>query len=131
NIDVVRILERDHPTHVVISAPWLTLHDLKALISHFQHIKFVVLSHSNIGFLQADPGGVELFRKYARLARTYTNLQVGGNNHPFVHWFRAAYDETCVLLPNLYPTEKVMSKRWRGHHLKVGAFGAIRPEKNF
>ncbi len=87
NIDVVKIIERDHPTHVSISAPWLTLHDLKSLVEHFKHIKFVVLCHSNVGFLQADPGGVELFRKYAHLARTHRNLTVGGNNEAFVHWF--------------------------------------------
>lgn len=119
-------------THVIISAAWLTLHDLKSLVSHYKHINFVVLSHSNIGFLQADPNAILLFRKFAQLSKQYPNLRVGGNNRPFVEWFNRVYNyEQCVYLPNLYPTKRVRSKVWNGGLLKVGAFGAIRPEKNF
>jgi glycosyltransferase involved in cell wall biosynthesis len=137
NADVVRTIDKFNETHkkpithVVISAPWLTLYDLKNLVSHFRDIKFVVLSHSNVGFLQADPGAVELFRKYAKLARTHKNLVVGGNNAPFVKWFKAAYAEKCILLPNLYLVERRRGKTWRRGLLKIGALGAIRPEKNF
>lgn len=137
NVDVVHAIDRYNETHekplthVVISAPWLSLHDIKNLVSHFPNIKFVVLSHSNVGFLQADPCGVKLLRKYAHLAKTHNNLRVGGNSAAFVNWFRAAYNEDCVLLPNLYPVSRVESKIWNGESLKIGAFGAIRPEKNF
>jgi hypothetical protein len=136
NVDVVNAIDKynashDPLTHVVISAPWLSLHDMKSLISHFSEIQFAVLSHSNVGFLQADPNGVELFRKYAELARTHKNLAVGGNNSSFTNWFRAAYNEYCILLPNLYPVKRIRSKRWHGALLKIGALGAIRPEKNF
>ena len=131
NIDVVQTIEKYRFTHVVISAPWLTLFDLKSLVTAFPDIKFAVLSHSNIGFLQADPNAIELFRKYAEFADTVDNFTVGGNNKPFVEWFKSVYNENCILLPNLYPVQRRLAKVWDGTYLKIGAFGAIRPEKNF
>jgi hypothetical protein len=117
---------------VVISAPWVSLYDIKSLIENFKDIEFVVLSHSNVGFLQADPCGVELFRKYAELSKTHKNFTIGGNCFKFVEWFKIAYNEKCICLPNIYPTERIPSKIWDGTStLKIGAFGAIRPEKNF
>lgn len=137
NVDVVRWIERfnrEHVkplTHVVISAPWLSLHDLKSLVRHFRDIRFIVLSHSNVGFLQGDPGGIELFRHYAKLAHRERNLFVGANNRGFVEWFNVVYEEHSRVLPNLYPTKRVKGKVWNSDVLKIGAFGAIRPEKNF
>ncbi len=138
NVDVVTSIDKYNETHkhrlthVVISAPWISLYDMRNLICHFPEIQFVVLSHSNVGFLQADPCGVELYRHYARLAEIHKNFRVGGNCHRFTDWFEAAYKHRCVCLPNIYPTERVPSKIWDGvSKLKIGAFGAIRPEKNF
>jgi hypothetical protein len=138
NVDVVDSINKyketnnESLTHVIISAPWISLYDMRNLVAHFPHIKFLVLSHSNVGFLQADPWGVELYRQYAELSKTYKNLHIGGNCSQFTHWFESAYGEQCVLLPNIYPCEKVRSKKWDGKSpLKIGAFGAIRPEKNF
>ena len=138
NVDVVNHIDKYNETHekplthVVISAPWITAYDMKSLVSNFKDIKFVVLSHSNVGFLQADPHGVELYREYVKISKTYTNLQVGGNCKNFTEWFEIAYNEPCVCLPNIYPVDKVKSKKWDGKSkLKIGAFGAIRPEKNF
>lgn len=138
NVDVVNAIDhynethKKRLTHVVISAPWLSVHDMRNLICHFPEIQFVVLSHSNVGFLQADPNGVELYRKYAELADTHKNFKVGGNCRKFTDWFETAYKHKCVCLPNIYPTERVKSKVWDGKStIKVGAFGAIRPEKNF
>lgn len=138
NVDVVHSIDKYNETHnkplthVIISAPWISLLDMRNLIAHFPKIKFLVLSHSNVGFLQADPWGVELYRQYAELSKIYNNIRVGGNCSQFTDWFSAAYGEKCVLLPNIYPCEKVRGKKWDGKStLKIGAFGAIRPEKNF
>jgi hypothetical protein len=138
NIDVVNSIDKykeihGHSlTHVVISAPWMSLWDIRNLIAHFPHIKFVVLSHSNVGFLQADPRGVELYRKYSELSKQYPNFKVGGNSRQFCDWFNISYKENCIWLPNIYPTERIKSKVWDGiPPLKIGSFGAIRPEKNF
>jgi hypothetical protein len=137
NVDVVNILdaakEENRPyTHVVISAPWLMLFDLINIVQAYPETQFVVLSHSNIGFLQADPNAIELFRRYADFSETVQNFRIGGNNAPFVNWFKAIYHENCIILPNLYPIGRIMSKRWdKISPLNIGAFGAIRPEKNF
>lgn len=138
NVDIVRAIDHYNETHikrlthVVISAPWLSLHDMKNLVRNFSDIQFVILSHSNVGFLQADPNGVELFRKYAELSKTHKNLKVGGNSSRFAEWFKISYHEDCVCLPNLYPTPRIHGKVWDGYSpIKIGAFGALRPEKNF
>jgi len=138
NVDVVHAIDRYNETHdkrlthVVISAPWLSVHDLRSLLRNFSDIKFVVLSHSNVGFLQADPGGVRLLRQYHKLSKEFPNFRVGGNSKKFVDWMRKAYGDDVVLLPNLYPTGNPLCKTWDGTApLKIGAFGATRPEKNF
>jgi glycosyltransferase involved in cell wall biosynthesis len=138
NVDVVSSINRynethkNRLTHVVISAPWLSVYDMKSLIKNFPDIQFVILSHSNVGFLQADPQGVRLYRQYAELSKTYKNLRVGGNSTRFAKWFQIAYNEECICLPNLYPSFHINSKTWkRFSPIKIGAFGAIRPEKNF
>lgn len=139
NVDLVEAIDHynenhRHPlTHVVISAPWLSVPDLKSLVENFKNIKFVVLSHSNVGFLQADADGVRLLREYQELEQWHKNLRVGGNSFKFVRWMRTAYGRPVVYLPNLYPTPKfVWEKRWDGFStIKIGAFGAVRPYKNF
>lgn len=140
NVDIVDSIElynRTHEkplTHVVISAPWISIWDLEAMLNHFKHTQFVILSHSNVGFLQADADGMHLLREYHVLARKYHNLRVGGNSAKFVEWMRAAYGrEDVVLLPNLYPLDdNVQPKVWQHTSpLKIGAFGAVRPQKNF
>lgn len=140
NVDLVNFIDKYHETHdhrlthVIISAPWLSLHDLKAILKHFSDIHFLILSHSNVGFLQADPWGVELFRLYIELSREYKNLSVGGNSAKFVKWLSKAYDYKAVLLPNLYPISDSVKPKpiWDGKStIKIGLFGAPRAEKNF
>ena len=138
NIDIVTAIDKYNEnndkklTHVIISAPWLSVYDVKSLISNFKNIQFVILSHSNVGFLQADPCGVELLRQYIKLSDEYPNLKVGGNCINFSEWVSEAYKTNCLCLPNLYPVKKTKSKKWDGKlPIKIGAFGAIRPEKNF
>jgi hypothetical protein len=141
NVDIVNAIDGyfertgERLTHVVISAPWLSEHDLKALLYHFPYIHFVILSHSNVGFLQADFEGVRLIRKYVELSGAFTNLSVGGNSEKFVHWLRRAFHKDAVLLPNLYPLERKHMKPLPYLDgvtpIKIGAFGAVRPQKNF
>lgn len=120
-------------THVVISAFWLSRHDLKSLAEYFPNIKFVVECHSNVGFLQADPGGVELLRAVVDLSKKkYHQIYIGGNSPKFVDWVRTCYDADAILLPNLYPITQPHKWRWNGRTpIKIGVFGAVRPQKNF
>lgn len=139
NVDAVNAIneyneKHEHPlTHVVISAPWLSAFDLKSLLEGFPQVQFVILSHSNVGFLQADVCGVELLRAYQDLQLHYSNFRVGGNSKIFVNWMETAYGLPVLWLPNLYPLGDARPiKKWNGYGpLRIGAFGAVRPYKNF
>lgn len=135
NVDIVKGIEdynRIHEsklTHVIVSAPWLSIRDLRAMAHHYKHIKFTVVSHSNVGFLQADPNGVRLLRDGLALSKELPNFQIAGNSQKFVDWMREAYDAKVGLLPNMYPSS-TPAKKWDGKVIKIGAFGAVRPQKN-
>jgi hypothetical protein len=138
NIDLVDSInkyneEHEHPlTHVVISAPWMSVYDMEQLLCHFKSIQFAVLSHSNVGFLQADYDGVKLLCEYRKLARKHHNFQVGGNSRKFADWMTAATGHKALLLPNLYPLPAcIREKEFHGGVINIGAFGAVRPYKNF
>ena len=138
NIDLVNSIieynkEHKHPlTHVIISAPWLSRHDMESLIKGFPDINFVIESHSNVGFLQADPHGMRLLLDALELSRRHRNIRVGGNSIRFVRWMERVYGQKIVYLPNLYPLSIHREKAWDGRScIKIGIFGAIRPLKNF
>jgi len=54
-------------SHLVISAPWIATANLASLASQNPDLEIAVVSHSNIGFLQADPRAIELLRQGAEL----------------------------------------------------------------
>ena len=119
-------------SHIVIMAPWLTPLDLAALLRAFPKIQFAVQAHSNVGGVHGDVRGIANFRQYADLILSYPNLKIAGNCKSFVDWFARAYDvERVFLLPNLYPLSQQSRKQIRGAIIHIGAFGALRPEKNF
>lgn len=120
-------------THVVISAPWLPTPDLAALAMLFHQVDFTVVSHSNVGFLQADPNGIKLLREAADLQTGTINCHIGANSRKFVHWWQDVYQQPMRWLPNMYDLATSMSdpQAWfRGSTLRIGSFGAIRPLKN-
>jgi hypothetical protein len=120
-------------THVIISAPWLTRHELRCMLEAYPDIQFIIICHSNVGFLQSDLSAMELIRFYHDLEDEFPNLLIGGNSCKFVKWLSRAYDwDDVVFLPNLYPVRNIEFKEWEDESvLKIGAFGAVRPEKNF
>lgn len=121
-------------THVVISAAWLPVLDLGKLIVRYPQIEFVVNIHSNVGFLQADSNGVELLRQYVHLQKELLNFRVSGNNLQFTDWLSEAYSIASLFLPNLYYLDHttVMNRPlYNGGTIRIGAFGACRPLKNF
>lgn len=120
-------------THVVISAPWIATQDIAHLCSLFPRTQFVVNSHSNVGFLQADSNGMRLIREALDLELSTSNFRFAGNSDKFCRWVREAYGSPCQYLPNLYhPGQMDHSKRPRydGGTLRIGIFGAVRPQKN-
>lgn len=121
-------------THVVISAAWIPELALGNVIIAYPGIEFAANVHSNVGFLQADANGVHLLRKYVHMAREVLNFRVGGNSLKFVDWLSEAYTVAGIYLPNLYdldPTVMQNKPLYNGGTLRIGAFGATRPQKNF
>ncbi len=119
-------------THVVISAPWIETVTLADFCRQFPRIQFLVNSHSNVGFLQADANGMRLIREALELELATPNFRFGGNSQKFCDWITDAYGAPCQFMPNLYylGATQPARPRYAGGLLKVGIFGAVRPQKN-
>lgn len=136
NVDIVNAIrkyndEHEEPlTNIIISAPWISVKDTRAMVTYFKDIQFTVLSHSNVGFLQADPNGIHLLREGLKLSQELPNFKISGNSRKFVEWMQVAYGVPVVLLPNMYPVKEVTTELEDEGVIKIGNFGAIRPQKN-
>lgn len=121
-------------SHVIVSAPWIPSAEFQRLSTLFSTTQFAVNCHSNVGFLQADSQGVRLVREAMELEMGLFNFHLAGNSRRFCKWIRSAYAGPCAYLPNLYHL-KQPARCFRPVHsggtLRVGAFGATRPLKNF
>ena len=73
------------PTHVVVFAPWIATELLARIAEEFPNIVIVVTSHSNFGFLAADPNAVKLMREAAE--RQTTTHNVCWRQLPTIHGF--------------------------------------------
>jgi len=125
-----------HPvSHVVISAPWISTLEMQSMLTRYPDVDFAVVSHSNVGFLMADPNGIKLLREDVDLAIGYHNFKIAGNCRKFCNAWDGAYGSSMVFLPNLYDLSTIrevgLRVPWqRGQILKIGVFGATRPLKN-
>ena len=120
-------------THIVIAAFFIPTDYLARLAFEFPNIKFVVNSHSNVGFLQSEPAAISKLRETIELQTESRNVFAGGNCDRFAKAIRIAYGE-CLFLPNLYflhGNELATRVTWSGTHLRIGCFGASRVQKNF
>lgn len=121
-------------SHVVISAPWIPTAEIQDLITAFPNTQFAVNCHSNVGFLQADTNGVRLVRAAMEIEAGTFNFHLAGNSRKFCQWINSAYGSPCQYLPNLYYLESNCAPVRPLYHagtLRIGAFGATRPLKNF
>jgi hypothetical protein len=120
-------------THVEVAAPWIPTVELQTLSFKHHQVQFAVNCHSNVGFLQADTNGVKLLREYLDFELGALNFNVAGNSSKFVEWVRSAYRAPCTYLPNMYFLDYVATSNtpvYKGGTLRIGAFGATRPQKN-
>jgi hypothetical protein len=127
------LLKNPHVTHVNISAPWFPTMDIAQLAYENPEIKFTITSHSNVGFLQADTRGVQLIREELDLEQNSFNFRTAGNSSRYCQWITETYDRPSLLLPNLYYLDCLSGRPYRtftGGVLRIGAFGATRPQKN-
>ena len=121
-------------SHVVVSAPWIPTAELEQLAAEHPETKFAVNCHSNLGFLQADPGAMRLVREGLNLQRCTWNFQVAANSERLANWVADTYGGHCTYLPNLYHLDQTAGQQrtlFSGGTLRIGAFGATRPLKNF
>jgi hypothetical protein len=121
-------------SHVVVSAPWIPTLDLASLAHNFPDTQFLVTCHSNLGFLQADPSAMRLVREGADLERTTWNFRIAANSQRLVDWITDAYRVPATWIPNVYHLDETAAIRrstYQGGTLRIGAFGAARPLKNF
>jgi glycosyltransferase involved in cell wall biosynthesis len=118
-------------THIVIAALWIATNDIKRLVMQYTDIEFAIISHSNIGFLQADPNAIKLLREGAQLAQACPNFHIAANSDKLKEWWVPTYSTPMLTLPNMYPFTSVRHKpSWSGGILRIGCFGALRPQKN-
>jgi len=119
-------------THAIVEAPFLTAQEFLTLMRAYPDTIFICRYHSQVGFLQVDPGAVRLIREYMYLQEQNFNFRLSVNSHRLGHFMQQAYHSHVLLLPNLYPTDRVNRKPWRppGPLVRIGSFGALRIQKN-
>ncbi len=121
-------------THFSMSAPWIPVHVWHKLCAKFPEVKFDVVCHSNVGFLQADWNGIRNLKDDIELEMGVANFHVAANNERLVHFIENTYGRPCTYLPNLYFTNHLSAPHRGGQHkhgsLRIGIFGASRSLKN-
>lgn len=121
-------------SNLVISAPWIPTDQMEGFLGRHPHILTTVVSHSNIGFLFADPTGIRILREAKGLQERFQNFSVSGNSQRFCDAWRLMFNTEVRFLPNLYDVstfkDVTTAHSHRGRALHIGVFGAIRPLKN-
>lgn len=121
-------------THVVIMAQWIPTNNLAIMARRFPTIIFGVNCHSNVGFLAAEPPAIDLIRQAMDLEISLPNFHACSNNKRLCTALYRMYGRPVTFLPNLYYThgsEPIHRPAWNGGLLRIGAYGALRPYKNF
>jgi len=120
-------------THCIIEAAFVSVDAVVRLLRTFPRVEFVCRCHSQIAFLQVEPGAIELFRRYLVLQDNELNLQVSANSERVCDFIRTGWNGKCLYLPNLYDTERPerhLARVADSHKIRVSSFGAIRLMKN-
>jgi hypothetical protein len=132
--DVAQILTQTPSiSHCLIEALFLGTGELAVLLTQFPHVHFLVRAHSEMGFLQVEPGAITLLRDQMLLADQRLNLTIAANSRRLVDFLRTAYNSHVLCLPNLYDIERTERRRGESHDhrlLRIGSFGALRWLKN-
>jgi glycosyltransferase involved in cell wall biosynthesis len=131
--DLDRRLANESADHIIVSAPWIPTAKLQQLTNAHLNKVFAVNCHSNVGFLQADRNGMRLVREAMDLEMGTQNFHLGGNCRRFTRWVCNAFGVPCAFLPNLYCIEETAPpppRRFTDGTLRIGVFGATRPQKN-
>jgi hypothetical protein len=121
-------------THAIIEAPWIPAECVESLMIAHPDVHFIVRAHSQIGFLQVEPGAIRIIRDVMHLAERSLNLSLAANSERLRHFLQGTYDGECLHLPNLYHVAGIRTSRWRPpgtrDSIRIGSFGALRILKN-
>ena len=130
--NLVSVISKVSPTHVVINALWLPLAQLSQLIVDYPNIHFAALSHSNIAFLGAHD--ITLLKQYIDLElASIGNFNVAANSESGAVGLENSLECPTTYLPNLYYLDYTVRQnrnKWQGGTLRIGAYGALRILKN-
>lgn len=127
------LAKKPYLTHVILEAFWVKTPRLAEMLSKHPQVHFIVRSHSQIGFLQVEPGAIRLIREQLMLQESMPNLSIAANSRRLSKFIRDAYTSDCLYLPNLYDLHRARKKRdttFKHRALRVGSFGALRLLKN-
>ncbi len=122
-------------THVIVQAPWISTKLLSYMCATNPLVQFIVVSHSNVGFLQADRNGIRLIKEAIELEGSTSNFHIGGNSARFCSWVENTFGEPATYMPNMYYLHHRHGEHKRlwndvGGTLRIGIFGATRALKN-
>lgn len=121
-------------THLVMSAPWIPTLEWQRLCINFHRVQFACTSHSNVGFLQADPLAAAFMTGAGPgLEAGFPNFTLAANSRALCAFIKAGYAAPCTYLPNLYflnGLTRVGRPLWTSGTLRIGCFGAARVQKN-
>jgi hypothetical protein len=134
-LDIIPYLKKNPTcTHAIIQAPWVSIPELENMLNQFPDIHFIIRIHSQIGFLQVEPGAINIIRDSHLLAERSLNLTVSANNQRFQYFWESIYHGQCLYLPNLYDLQKGNFNQWKAPYekdkLRICSFGALRLMKN-
>lgn len=130
----VALIQNPDATHVIVSAPWINTPYFAHLCARYPDVQFAMVSHSNVGFLQADIRGIELVKEALDLEGSTHNFHLAGNCREFQMWVEETFRAPCTFLPNMYYLHHQHGRHkhiWSGGPIRIGIFGATRIQKNF
>ncbi len=122
-------------THVILCAPYIDACFLGKLVRQYPTKQFVVVYHSNLGFLSVDRFAARSLPQFLALEETAPNFQVAANSNELAAAITESTGEPMTFLPNLYHlphmTRRTRSRWQPGMDLHIGLFGAARVLKNW
>ncbi len=130
--DIHIVVAKHSPDYAIIEAPWVSTDEILNICKTYPNTHFLIRCHSNLAFLQVEPGAINLIRETILYSESMLNLNMASNSKNFCDFIEQTYHGQCVYLPNLYDMERVERKRIviPNHVLKCGSFSAIRLQKN-
>jgi glycosyltransferase involved in cell wall biosynthesis len=123
---------------VVVEGFWISPDELAAIAADYPRVQFLARCHSQIAFLQIEPGSLCRIRDVLTHSQRLANLRLSGNSRRFTEFASEAWagdpsGGQVVYLPNLYPTPAFTpeAKPPIGDRpLKLASFGALRLQKH-